>query len=237
MKDKSKYDRVFDIDMKPISNSERLFELYMSATSFEELFLNKEKKKHEEIVFVNDVKPKSLDSTGIMPILFVPDSLEEDKKDMEDFIELKDFIKSSSKSGIKSKVYEWVKGVIGIDIDGLVIKNSLDNTDINYAVSTKEVINKIDKIKINSENLFQVGVIGSNNGLIIFQSNKEDALVYLPLEITKKQFDSLQGIIVPRGGFNYSFVHNNSIFENKSANELLNYANNLVVSSKRWKKF
>ena len=237
MIEKSGYDRVFDIDMKPISNSEKLFELYMSATSFEELFLNKEKNKHEEIAFVKDVKPKPLDSTGIMPILFVPNSLEEEKKDMEDFIELKEFVKSSSKNGIKSKVYEWVKGIIGIDIDGLVIKKNLDNTDINYATSTKEVINKIDKVKFDNENLFQVGVIGSDNGLIIFQSNKEDAIVYLPLEITKKQFDSLQGVIIPRGGFNYSFVHNSSIFENMNANELLNYANNLVVSSKRWKKF
>ena len=132
-----------------------------------------------------------------------------------------------SPASIKGKVYEWDRGVLGISYNGEVEKESLDWTTNHHADATVRIVRALGGIISDSVMPFQAAVDGTKEGIIIFQSEGDNAFVYFPENITSEQYQELVSVITPRSGFNFSFVHGEEIFEEQNARGVLTYANNI----------
>ena len=132
-----------------------------------------------------------------------------------------------SPASIKGKVYEWDRGVLGISYNGEVEKESLDGTINHHADATVRIVRALGGINSDSDMPFQAAVDGTKEGIIIFQSEGDNAFVYFPENITSEQYQELVSVITPRSGFNFSFVHGEEIFEEQNARGVLTYANNI----------
>jgi hypothetical protein len=125
-------------------------------------------------------------------------------------------------------IYEWMRGVAGIREDGYVVKSSLDDDSYHHGDETIRVIRALGGNAILTSSPFEAGIIGSEKGYIIFQSEGDNAFVYFPHTITNEQYKELYEMITPRNGYNFSFTHNEKIFESKSVDDVLDYALTII---------
>ena len=134
-----------------------------------------------------------------------------------------------SSAGIK---YEWDRGVIGISKSGEVQKEELDGTLNHHADATIRIANSFGHTILNTANPFAAAVDSAKEGLLIFQSEGDNAFVYFPDTITEKQLDALIEIITPRADFNFGFSHREEVFDVQTMDDVLNYARRIVVLEK-----
>ena len=129
----------------------------------------------------------------------------------------------------EGKVYEWNRGVIGIDYDGNIEKESLD-TDINahhgdatIRISEKLGVHLSDDHPINP---FATAIEANNGGLVIIQTEGNCAFVYLPSNITNEQIEKLNECLQPREGFIFQFTYNGLIYDddNITYQDIINFA-------------
>ena len=122
------------------------------------------------------------------------------------------------------KVYEWNRGVIGVNQLGIVAKENLDGTINHHSDATVRVVNSLGG-NIEYENLpFQMGVNGSEQDILVFQSEGDNGLFYFPESLTNKQIIALGDILSPRTRFNFSYSYNEEIFEDLTVREVLTFA-------------
>lgn len=127
-------------------------------------------------------------------------------------------------------IYEWNRGVIGIAQDGTTIKENLDGT-INHHADATARIGRTLGYNINEEMLpFAAALECTENGLLIFQSEGNQAYVYFPDSISDDQLKELEKIITPRDMFEFSYSCNNGdlIEEEQKFQDVLNFANSIV---------
>ena len=142
------------------------------------------------------------------------------------------------------KVYKWVRGVIGIGRDGRVVENNLDiskNVD-GHGGATVEIIKTLTGLEFDTaggNNLngrvalfnfpspFESAINGAEAGLVIFQSEGNNAFVYFPDTITSEQYRKLVNIITPRYRFTFSFTYGKEIYEEQTASDVLSFANKI----------
>ena len=131
----------------------------------------------------------------------------------------------------KASIYEWIRGVAGIRKDGYVAKSSLDDDSFHHGDETIRVIRALGGKSELISAPFEAGIKGTEQGFLIFQSEGDNAFVYFPRTISEEQYRGLFEMITPRDGYNFSFTHGEKIFENKSANDVLDYALTIIVLS------
>ena len=123
--------------------------------------------------------------------------------------------------------YEWNRGVFGISPNGTIIKEKLDGTSNHHADATVRISANLG-FPIRSTNLpFAAAVESTNQGIVLFQSEGDNAFVYFPNTVNESQLDVLTMELLPRKDFNFSFTHNQSIFENQTYQDIIDFANSI----------
>ena len=133
-------------------------------------------------------------------------------------------------------VYEWNRGVIGISIDGEVVKESLDGTSNHHADATGRIADKLGSPIANTTAPFEAAISCNANGLLIFQSEGNNAFVYFPEEISEYQLSALKDIVAPRSNFIFSFTHQGNIYEDQRAQSVIEYASRICSAEKTGSK-
>ena len=120
-------------------------------------------------------------------------------------------------------VYEWNRGVIAISTDGTVIKENLDGTSNHHADATVRVSNQLG-IPLNpTDQPYLAGCIASSNNLVIFQSEGDNALFYLPESISEEQAQAIEEIAAPRSNFTFSIAYMEVPYDNLSYDNLMRF--------------
>ena len=104
-------------------------------------------------------------------------------------------------------VYEWDRGVIAIGDDGTVIKEKLDGTLNHHADATIRVANQLGITLEPTNQPYLAGCEASANNLVVFQSEGNDALFYLPESISDAQAQAIEEIAAPRKNFSFSISY------------------------------
>lgn len=134
-----------------------------------------------------------------------------------------------SPQSFAGKIYEWNRGVIGISLDGTMEKESLDGTLNHHSDATVRVVNALGSSITDNGMPFQMGVDGANEGIVVFQSEGDNGLVYFPENISAEQLNGLMSIITPRSSFNFSYTHGEEVFEDQTNQDVLAFATNISV--------
>ena len=201
------------------------YDKYYKTTNFSDLFSIISKSNTRKTPSQQRTQSSNTQQQAVFPIdttqVVVPDS----QTDFQG--KVYDANRMWSPASIKGKVYEWDRGVLGISYNGEVEKESLDWTTNHHADATVRIVRALGGIISDSVMPFQAAVDGTKEGIIIFQSEGDNAFVYFPENITSEQYQELVSVITPRSGFNFSFVHGEEIFEEQNARGILTYANNI----------
>lgn len=129
------------------------------------------------------------------------------------------------------KIYEFDRGVIGINQSGQIIKKPLDSTYTHHDTATWSIINNkelhylghnydnSDYFRLlresRSKNPFEIGCEASDEkGFIILQLEGDGITAYVPKNINLKQLLSLMAVLAPRKKFEISFWNDGEIHEN-----------------------
>ena len=126
------------------------------------------------------------------------------------------------------RIYEWNRGVAAIGINGDVEKEVLDRTANHHADATVRLSANLGVTIEATTAPFEAAINAANNGLVIFQSEGDNAFVYLPETISEEQALALSDILQPRVDFNFSFTHKDEIFEEVKASDVLKFARDLI---------
>lgn len=135
-----------------------------------------------------------------------------------------------SRSGV---IYEWNRGVIGIGIDGEVVKEKLDGTYNHHADATYRVAESLGIDIAYTAAPFEAALNASSEGALILQFEGDTCFAYFPPSISTGQLDQLIGVLTPRSNFVYSFTHGDQIFDDDSINyqKVIDFAVNLSMSA------
>ena len=133
-----------------------------------------------------------------------------------------------SKAGL---IYEWKRGVIAVASDGTEEKEKLDQTGNHHVDATIRVAKKLGSIIGATQSPFEAAINATEDGLLIFQSEGDKALVYLPDTPSLQQIESLTRMLEPRKMFQFSFTYGEEIFEDDedknikiTAEDIIKYA-------------
>lgn len=129
-------------------------------------------------------------------------------------------------------IYEWNRGVIGINTDGEVAKVNLDGTKDNQAHATVSVVRDLNCEIEDTNYPFANGAIGAANGFVIVQTEWKFAFIYFPNIFTKEQLEKLREVVMPRDKFEFSFVHQGQVFEEYKSEDIMNYATKICTINK-----
>ena len=132
-----------------------------------------------------------------------------------------------SPQSIAGKVYEWNRGVVGISIDGDIEKEILDGTFNHHADATVRIAEALGSPIEKTNAPFEAAINCANNGLLIFQSEGDNVFVYFPPVISEEQLNGLIDIVTPRNGFNFSYTHEEQIYEDQQMQAVINFATTL----------
>lgn len=128
------------------------------------------------------------------------------------------------------EIYEWNRGVIVIAFDGKVEKENLDGTYNHHADATIRVGNLLGANEQMIYEPFQAALNCNKYGMIILQSEGDNCFVYFPDTISVNQLSELSKVINPRQAFNFSYTHNEEIFEEQTSLDVINFATYLAKS-------
>ena len=131
-----------------------------------------------------------------------------------------DSSKMWSPVNFRGMVYEWNRGVIGINENGEVIKENLDMSGGHHADATVKVATYLGGNIVSTNRPFEAGVKASEERIVLFQSEGNGALIYFPESMTPEQIEELRKIVAPRIGFN----HKGEIFEYQDVRTVVEYA-------------
>ena len=126
-------------------------------------------------------------------------------------------------------VYEWNRGVIGVSYSGEVRKEKLDGTMNHHADATVRIANSLGVLIPMTNAPFQAAIDSNEKGLLIFQSEGDNAFVYFPDSLSEEQLEELNDIVVPRSNFNFSYTYNGEIFEEQSLSDVLSKAQSIAM--------
>ncbi len=137
-----------------------------------------------------------------------------------------------SPMSLAGRIYEWNRGVLAIDILGRVRKEKLDGTNNHHTDATERLAKYFGIIIDKDTNPFIAGVQASEEGLIIFQSEGDNGLVYFPESITEEQAVALTRELIPRQGFNFSYAHGEEVFEEQDLRAVLSHVAEMLYAPK-----
>lgn len=126
-------------------------------------------------------------------------------------------------------VYEWNRGVVGISLGGNIEKEILDGTLNHHADATVRIAEALGSPIEKTTTPFEAAVNCANKGLLIFQSEGDNAFVYFPSSISEEQLNGLTDIVTPRNGFNFSYTYEKQIYEDQTMQDVINFAMNINV--------
>lgn len=139
-----------------------------------------------------------------------------------------------SSSGV---IYKFNRGVIGIDRVGKKIELVFDGTNMHHDEATAEIGKRTNCVVDNPNgNPFTLGMQVGKQGTIIVQLEGDAMLVYMPLQITQEQYNSLLSEINPRRGFStVAFTHGDDVYDEPdlTVDTLKEFLNNIVSSVKK----
>ncbi len=126
------------------------------------------------------------------------------------------------------KQYEWDRGVIGVSEEGETSRECLDETTTHHASATLKIAQNFNIPISKTIHPFKAGIICANHGILIMQFEGDNAYLYFPLNITKEQLTVLNDILEPRQSFEYSYVHDENIFDGKKSEDVIQYAQTIT---------
>ena len=126
------------------------------------------------------------------------------------------------------KIFEWNRGVIGISEDGEIYKECLDETTTHHAGATYKVANHFEITIIRTPQPYKAGVSCSSQGLLLLQFEGDKVCIYFPQSLSEEQFTSLEEIIAPRDTFIYSYDHEGDVVDDKTSEEIMQYAEGIT---------
>lgn len=127
-----------------------------------------------------------------------------------------------------SNIYEWNRGVIGIEESGRTIKENLDVTDSHHAVATIRITRQFGKEIETTISPFEAGLESTKEGIIIIQTEKDCALIYFPNQITNEQFESLKTSLEPRANYSFSLIYQNRIIDEVNIFGIIELASSII---------
>lgn len=134
-----------------------------------------------------------------------------------------------SSSGI---IYEWDRGVIGIPDDGTLVKIKIDGTEKHHADVTKTIGNQFGITNIRNTP-FAAAVDVANAGVVIIQTEGDNCFVYLPVDLTMEQTESLRQVVEPRNIFNFSYIHDGDIVEEQSYQQIIDFSKTIIKPERK----
>ncbi len=129
-------------------------------------------------------------------------------------------------------VYEFDRGVIGIDPTGNIKKEILDGTDKHHSDATIRITNKFGHNLKETEYPFQAGMNSMAVGILIIQLEGNNAQVYFPEVITAIQQQQLIEILDKRGKFNFNYICGQRLAENVSADDVISFSETIKSKTK-----
>lgn len=131
------------------------------------------------------------------------------------------------------KIYDFNRGVIGIDENGQKHKIILDGSNRHHNDATSEIgIRTNCRIKNIYAGPFEIGIEVAKQGVTIIQLEGNSMLIYLPDEITPKQLESLKTETIPRKKFDLSFTHKDYIYDNVNEKDLYTMLKSILAKEK-----
>lgn len=125
------------------------------------------------------------------------------------------------------KIYEWNRGVVGISLDGDIQKEILDGTFNHHSDATVRIASALGSPISETSAPFEAAVNCAKNGLLIFQSEGDNAFIYFPEAISEEQLNALIDVVTPRNDFNYSYTHAEQIYEEQTMDSVIEFATKL----------
>ena len=120
------------------------------------------------------------------------------------------------------------RGVVGISKDGSIQEYILDFVpNIRHNVATFSVVNDLGEQIEFSNNPYYLGLVASENGILLIQYYGGIGLVYFPKTLTEKQFLLLKKQ-VESDNCSYEMVYNNKIIYD-SEKERGNFIDNSFI--------
>ena len=134
---------------------------------------------------------------------------------------------------LTGKIYDFNRGVIGIDKNGQKYKIILDGTKRHHSDATAEIgIRTNCTIKNRNAGPFEIAIEIANQGVTIIQLEGNSMLIYLPDEMTHKQLESLKTETAPRKKFELSFTYKDYIYDNVNTDDLYTMYQNILPKEK-----
>lgn len=134
---------------------------------------------------------------------------------------------------LTGKIYDFNRGVIGIDKNGQKYKIILDGTKRHHSDATAEIgIRTNCTIKNRNAGPFEIAIEIANKGVTIIQLEGNSMLIYLPDEMTHKQLESLKTETAPRKNFELSFTYKDYIYDNVNTDDLYTMCHNILPKEK-----
>lgn len=134
---------------------------------------------------------------------------------------------------LTGKIYDFNRGVIGIDKNGQKHKIILDGTNLHHNDATGEIgIRTNCTIKNRNAGPFEIAIEIANQGVTIIQLEGNSMLIYLPDEMTHKQLESLKTETAPRKNFKLSFTYKDYIYDNVNTDDLYTMCHNILPKEK-----
>lgn len=127
-------------------------------------------------------------------------------------------------------VYQFNRGVIGINVDGKIAISIIDQTNLHHNDATRQVSAELGfpSNQLHSTP-FEAGEEAAQNGIVLIQLEGAAALVYLPDEIQEEQQSSLKEVLDPRQRFEFSFTHQGQIYtDDITLDTLLQYTSSFI---------
>ena len=228
-------------------NNYQKINIYKKYNSFSDLFNNGKKSSQKELFdFYSDLKNYGIDYASLRhPNITRKMILEDIEKRLEKNANLDNtqsdqqltgrrYDASTSWSPVSDAgvIYEWNRGVIAVDSEGREEKENLDkNIFSHHADATIRVSRRLGSIIGITKSPFEAAINATEDGLLIFQSEGDKALVYLPDTPSQQQIESLTRMLEPRKMFQFSFTYGEEIFEDDedknikiTAEDIIKYA-------------
>ena len=223
------------------------FNKYKSYNSFSDLFNKRKKSTQEELLdFYSDSQKYGIDYAflshpSITREMIVEDiekrlgknaNLDKVQSDQQLTGRRYDVSTSGSPVSYAGVIYEWNRGVIAVDSEGREEKENLDKKFFSHHVdATIRASRRLGSIIGETESPFEAAINATEDGLLIFQSEGDKALVYLPDTPSLQQIESLTRMLEPRKMFQFSFTYGEEIFEDDedknikiTAEDIIKYA-------------
>ncbi len=222
------------------------FNIYKNYSSFSDLFNNGKKSSQEELLdFYSDLKKYGIDYASLRhPSItrkMIVEDIEKrlgknanlDNTQSDQQLAGRRYNASTSGSPVSKAglIYEWNRGVIAVASDGTEEKENLDQTRNHHVDATIRVSRRLGSIIGATQSPFEAAINATEDGLLIFQSEGDKALVYLPDTPSQQQIESLTRMLEPRKMFQFSFTYGEEIFEDDedknikiTAEDIIKYA-------------